>query len=141
MKEFEQEYQALSRGSVETGVVNIPNIPFTNFAVPEEFFLNDEQVPDILRWFDEVTTIYVIVGEQPDETGRWEVVPKGSGSVVWKPNRGLELRNGKSGKVEGVLHNIMRDTKQLVPALYFAHGEFDNEDWTVEIIPALAVQK
>ncbi|KAM0234997.1 hypothetical protein ACHAP5_009859 [Fusarium lateritium] len=95
------------------------------FAISEDFFYNEEFVLDAWVWFHNMNIIYVVVGQQPDDQGHWEMVDKGERSITWDVEKGFELGNGVGVCNEDLCQRIIADEHRLGDLLKYKH----DTDW------------
>ncbi|RGP77582.1 hypothetical protein FLONG3_4273 [Fusarium longipes] len=114
----------------------------SHIALPEMYFRHGWKhgIPLPFTFLSSSITIYVIRGEQPDDTGLWDLVPNGCGTVVWSPAENeFEIRGGQGGADEDILLQIIEGTTDNEGRLRW---QFQNRwgDVIVELVPAVAVR-
>ncbi|KAM0417467.1 hypothetical protein ACHAPT_012529 [Fusarium lateritium] len=105
-----------------------------NLAVSEMAFRTDTVKPIILSLHNYAYHLYVIVGEQPDVEGLWELDRSRGRSVFWNPEQQrFHMGEGELITDEDLYRTIEEDKKGLSP---------DLEDFVrLEVRPAFAVRK
>lgn len=94
-----------------------------HFAISEELFYSEEPIPESWAWFNNIETIYVVVGQQPDEHGHWEIVDRGEKPITWDVERGFELGDGGTVLNDDLCQRIMADNNELGECLESNHGQ------------------
>ncbi|SPJ70628.1 uncharacterized protein FTOL_00356 [Fusarium torulosum] len=123
MEDFEAE--PLDRQSEEDMIYRMVGVvPYIrHFAISEDLFCSGETFPDSLDWFNNIETIYVVVGQQPDEHGRWEIVDRGGRPIIWDVERGFEMGDGETILNDDLCQRIMADRNGLGESLRSNHSQ------------------
>ncbi|KAH7256253.1 hypothetical protein BKA59DRAFT_467085 [Fusarium tricinctum] len=93
-----------------------------HFAISEDLFYSEEPIPESWEWFN-IETIHVIVGQQPDEHGHWDVVDRGERTITWGVERGFEMGDGGTILNDDLCRRIMADKNGLGECLRSNHGQ------------------
>jgi hypothetical protein len=123
MEDFEAE--PLDRQSEEDMINRIVGVvPYIrHFAISEDLFHSEEPVPETLEWFNNIETIYVVVGQQPDEHRHWEIVDRGGRPIIWGVERGFEMGDGETILNDDLCQRIMADKNGLGESLRSNHSQ------------------
>ncbi|KAM0292359.1 hypothetical protein ACHAO9_003337 [Fusarium lateritium] len=108
-----------------------------HFAISEEFFNSSEFFLEGLDWFIHLETIYVVIGQQPDDHGHWEIVDIGERPIIWGVERGFEMGDGGTILNHDLCQRILADNNGLGESFRFTHSP----DWSLAIQLVIVVKK
>ncbi|KAH7242821.1 hypothetical protein BKA59DRAFT_481314 [Fusarium tricinctum] len=112
----------------------------TRFAISEELFAvkrdgTIDQVPETWEWYCDLGKIYVIVGEQPDETNQWQINTDLGRSLFWSSKTNVFVLEdcGEDICDVGLYERIIDDEVKLGDCLRSCHGWRKNFRFEVRV--------